>query len=109
MTSTRQLNHWMRKDPTYLAAYSLNSLPHLPPSVIGYGLIVNTHPSNLQGQHWIAVRVIHDQAWVFDPLAYPTPPELCRHLLTYCHVNNIHTTSKYHILRATLCLFLIYI
>ena len=87
MTTTQQLNHWMRHDPTYLGAFSLNTMPSAMSSEAA-SFIVNTHTYNLPGQHWMAVRRIQQDAWIFDPLAFPPVPELCNYLLSLCH--NLH-------------------
>jgi hypothetical protein len=83
MTDTKQLNRWMRHDPGYLGAFPLDQLPHHGGGG-GCCFIVNTHPTNLPGQHWIAVRIRHGAAWIFDPLSSPPMPELCNHLLHLC-------------------------
>jgi len=92
MTTMSQLNHWMRKDASYVGTFSMNRIPHLPPRLTS-SFIVNTDSHNLPGQHWIAVRMIQDHAWIFDPLAYPPPPTLCQHLLFHCHIRVIHICS----------------
>jgi len=75
-TTTEQLTYWMRHDPTFVGVFPLNSVPHLPSSK-DYCFIGNTHTDNLPGQHWIAVRIVHDQAWIFDPMAsLPSPSAL---------------------------------
>lgn len=86
MTTTQQLNQWMRHDPTYLGAFSLDTLPTMLPEVVSF--IVNTHTHNLPGQHWMAVRRIQQDVWIFDPLAFPPVPELCNYLLSQC--TNLH-------------------
>ena len=90
MTSTEQLNDWLRdRDPTYIGTFSLNTVPPMSPNSL-FSFIVNTHTVNLPGQHWIAVKSYLGKAWIFDPLAMPPPPPLCNHLLLQCHVNELH-------------------
>ena len=88
MTDTRQLNRWMRHDPTYLGAFPLNVLPSTSSGHCCF--IVNTHPANLSGQHWIAVRIRERVAWIFDPLSYPPLAELCEHLLQRLNCSALH-------------------
>jgi hypothetical protein len=88
MTTSRQLTQWMRYDPTFLGVFPRNTLP---PMNTASSFIVNTHSDNLSGQHWIAVRVAANEAWIFDPLAYPPDTYLCNHIMKYCH--NIHVTK----------------
>jgi hypothetical protein len=92
-TTTEQLTHWMRHDPTFAGVFPLNGIPHLPSSNKSCSFIVNTHTDNLPGQHWIAVRIVYDQAWIFDPLAsLPAPSALCHHLLAHCHIRVLHVS-----------------
>jgi hypothetical protein len=91
MTTTNQLNEWMvRHDPTYLGAFPLDKIPRVPPGRYSYCFIINTQTHNLAGQHWMAVRCLASEAWVFDPLSFPPIPELCNHLLSHCHIIQLH-------------------
>jgi len=91
MTSTHQLQHWMRFEPHFIGVFALDCLPPtLPITTNSHSLIVNTHTQNLPGEHWIACRIVYDHAWIFDPLAYPPLTELCQHLIQNCHVNHLH-------------------
>ena len=93
MSTTEQLTRWMRKDPSFVGVFPLNKIPHLSTSSM-YGLIVNTQTDNLPGQHWIAVRILFDRAWIFDPLAMQPPPSsLCDHLLQHCNVHTPYTCT----------------
>jgi hypothetical protein len=90
-TTTNQLQHWMRHEPSFIGVFSLNEIPHLSATSASKSLIVNTHTDNLPGEHWIAVRLSHDQAWIFDPLAsLPPPLRLCQHLILRCCVRVLH-------------------
>jgi hypothetical protein len=89
MTTSYQLTEWMQQhDPSYIGTFSLNTVPSSPSN--SFSFIVNTHTENLPGQHWIAVRGISDEAWIFDPLALPPPFALCNHLLLHCHMNKLY-------------------
>ena len=92
MTTTQQLTLWMRHDPNFIGVYPLDMLPHLN-KPLGWSLIVNTQTKNLPGKHWIAVRTHYDQAWIFDPLGYPPPSELCHHLQMHCFMRIIHVSE----------------
>lgn len=87
MSTSQQLTHWMRYDPVFIGVYPRNMLPVLSADC---SFILNTHSSNLPGQHWIAVRIAINEAWIFDPLAFPPDTYLCNHLMKQC--NNIHVT-----------------
>ena len=91
MSTTDQLTRWMRNDPSFVGVFPLNRIPHLNSSVVMHGLIVNTQTDNLPGQHWIAVRILFDRAWIFDPLPlHPPPPTLCDHLLHHCNIRSLY-------------------
>jgi hypothetical protein len=91
MSTTSQLTHWMRHDPTFIGVFPLDEIPHLPPTATSHSFIVNNQTRNLAGQHWMAVRVVQSQAWIFDPLSIlPPPPLLSHHLLQHCHVHTLH-------------------
>ena len=86
MSTTDQLNWWMRYDPSFVGVFPLNKIPHLR-RCASRALIINTQTDNLPGQHWIAVRTMWDRAWIYDPMAsHPPPPALCHHLLIYCNI-----------------------
>lgn len=87
-TTTLQLLHWMRFDPTFIGVFSLDTIPHVNEIISGF--IVNTDTANLPGQHWIAVRIVQDQAWIFDPLALLPPTQLCQHLVLHCDIRILH-------------------
>ena len=56
----------------WLGVFTLDKIPILEPG----GFIVNTHTSNLPGEHWIAVHINPSEIKVFDPLGYYYPPKL---------------------------------
>ena len=62
----------------WLGVYALDKLPNYIP--VKSFLIVNTHTSNLRGEHWIAVYNKPAQILVFDPLAFYYPSMLVTHL-----------------------------
>jgi len=94
MTSSSQLQRWMRFEPHFIGVFALDRLPSLPIATNYHSFIVNTHTHNLPGEHWIACRIVHDHAWIFDPLAYPPLIHLCQHLIQNCHVNHLNTYSE---------------
>ena len=95
MTTTLQLKHWMRHDATFAGMFPLNIIPHLPRSSKGHSFIVNTQTDNLPGELWIAVRIVHDQAWIFDSLSIsPSPATLCHHLITHCFIRILHECEQ---------------
>ena len=82
----------MRKDATFVGVFPLNKLP--PLCGRSHTLIVNTHTDHPPGQDWIAVRTLFDRAWIFDPLAFHSPPPaLCHHLLLYCHIAFLYVNT----------------
>lgn len=64
----------------FLGVYSLDKLPvHLPSPP--YRFIVNTHTSNLPGEHWLAVSGEKTgKIYVFDPMGFFYPPLLVQYL-----------------------------
>ena len=61
----------------WLGVYPLDKLPYLPENK---AIIVNTHTSNLKGEHWIAVYHKHDKVYVFDSFGFYYPSMLVTHL-----------------------------
>ena len=56
-----------------------------------YNLIVNTEPSNLPGQHWIAIVVRPGKvAYVFDPMGFPPPLKV----QTWLSIRKLRWTSN---------------
>ena len=110
-TSTYQLTHWMRHDPTFIGVFSLDMMPHL--NKPRWSLIFNIQTRNLPGLHWIAVRCHYDQAWVYDPLGQLPPSELCHHLTQHCFIHDIHVSNVAYQLPNTLscgqhCVYFLY-
>lgn len=61
----------------FLGVYPLDKLPFIP---VNKAIIVNTHSSNLGGEHWIAVYNKPAKILVFDPLGFYYPNILVSHL-----------------------------
>lgn len=92
MTTSTQLQHWMRYEPRFVGVFPLDRIPHLRRGQ--HSLIVNTHSSNLPGEHWVAIRTMWDRAFVFDSLGSRLlPPSLCHHLLVYCNVAFVYLSD----------------
>lgn len=65
----------------FAGVFSLDRLPrswsHRPP----YRFIVNTHTSNLPGEHWIAVSFeSNGKIYAFDPMGFYYPSKLVQYL-----------------------------
>lgn len=60
----------------FLGIYAMDTLPHRIPH-LPVLLIINTHTSNLSGEHWKAVYISKEHyGEVFDSLAQPTSTRL---------------------------------
>ena len=72
----------------WLGVFSLDKLPILR---LG-GLIVNTHTSNLPGEHWIALHVGKNKINVMDPFGLYYPDKLVKEISKY--KKKIHFNRK---------------
>ena len=60
----------------FLGVYAMDDLPHRIPHLPAL-LIINTHTSNLLGEHWKAIYISKDRhGEIFDSLALPTSTRL---------------------------------
>jgi hypothetical protein len=94
---------------SFLGVYPLEKLPTF--KQYG-GLIVNTHTSNLAGEHWIAIYVKPNHIKVYDPFGFYYPSMLVDKLsrlqsrIEYNRVPNQHmltdTCGQYCLLWLTL-------
>jgi len=65
----------------YLGTYPLDKVPQLMKNVMMQHFVINTQTSNLSGQHWIAVTVLHNsKAYIFDSFGLPPPTLLIKQL-----------------------------
>ena len=72
----------------FKGVYPLERLPNFLPSG---SYVVNSHSSNLPGEHWLAIRVTPEIIRIFDPLGMYYPPlvqklELMRQPVEYNNV-----------------------
>ena len=66
----------------YLGTFALDKVPlHFIQDAKLQHMIINTHTSNLPGQHWIAVTVCdNNKAYIFDSFGVPPPTLLINQL-----------------------------
>ena len=69
MTSTDELQHWMRFMPGFAGVFARDETPHL---FDGQSMIVNTDTSNLGGTHWLAIVLNGRRRRYFDPFWWYT-------------------------------------
>lgn len=94
----------------FKGVYSMDTLPtclqscSLPP----YRFIVNTHTSNLPGEHWLAVSYEkHGHIYVFDPMGFYYPSYLMKYLSKFhkpIHSNKIPYQSPTNKMCGQYCL-----
>ena len=83
--------------PNFAGVFAVDKVPHYNSS---YSFIVNNQSSNLPGQHWLAVSIKNNNAFIFDPLGLPPPSQLTHQLRAYkIHYN----TEQYQPTNSTLC------
>jgi len=65
----------------YLGTFPLNWIPlKLDKTTILQHFIINTQTSNLPGQHWVAVTIQNNTAYIFDSFGSSPKPLLVRQL-----------------------------
>ena len=98
---TRQINAILSQElgNVFLGVFARDEIPlHLPPT---FAMVVNTHPSNKPGEHWVAFYVDRNIRCVegeyFDSYGLPPPPDF-ELLLDRCCLNykfNRHQLQDY--------------
>lgn len=68
--------------PNFLGVFAINKIPHYSNND-QFSYIVNNQSANLPGQHWIAVYIKNNNAYIYDPLGLPPPLMLTKHLHRY--------------------------
>lgn len=82
----------------FLGVYPLDQLPTV--TNINSKFIVNTHTSNLPGQHWVAVN----GRCVFDPCGIYYPNRLCNYLYEKNHGQRLcYNRQSFQNPHSTLC------
>jgi hypothetical protein len=86
----------------FYGVYPIDSLPEFVPH-IPLVLIVNTHPHNLQGEHWKAVFINEDRCGeVFDSLAEPLSNLLIQWMNRFTRKWKTNR-KRYQLLRSSTC------
>jgi len=100
MSTTQELNHWMRFKKNYVGTFPRDEIPIFSNSFDGC-LIVNTHSSNLHGEHWIGIICRNGQVYYFDPIGWIP----CNSILQqFCQFEKINVNStRFQSLNSTLC------
>jgi|SaaInl33SG_5_DNA_1037386.scaffolds.fasta_scaffold00699_2 hypothetical protein len=85
MMRTEQLREALRKHPiTQQYFEDVYASDQLPPLVKGRAYVVNTHPSDMPGEHWFALYRGENGAVTFmDSFGRVPPKQLARYRLTY--------------------------
>lgn len=81
--NTHQLNGigWYLFGCRYLGTFALNGVPaKIDKTATLKHFIINTQTSNLPGQHWVAVTIQNNTAYIFDSFGNPPKPLLVRQL-----------------------------
>lgn len=65
----------------YLGTFPLDRVPHhfIKDAKLVH-FIINTQTSNLPGQHWVAVSICNNTAYIFDSFGQPPPALLVKQL-----------------------------
>jgi len=56
--NTKTINKRLHHLKGFVGAFPLDNIPK--PRTLPYGVIVNTHPSQLPGEHWVAIFITKD-------------------------------------------------
>lgn len=75
-----EINNILKDIVNFKGVCALDCLPK--PFKVG-SMIVNTHTSNLKGQHWIAFKVTNTDIIFFDPLNFSIPLLLYKYFLSF--------------------------
>lgn len=70
MTSSIEINSFLRNDPLFLGCFPLDRLPKIK-SRQARSMIINTHPAGGQGEHWIALVMTKEHCFYFDSFGCP--------------------------------------
>lgn len=78
----------------YLGTYALDQVPtRFVTKARLQHFIINTHTSNLPGEHWVAVSVQNNIAYIFDSFGIP-PPTLLVSQLKQRGITKIYYNKK---------------
>jgi hypothetical protein len=68
VTTTQQLQYYMRFKPNFLEVFCNNHISDT--HLLNYSFIVNTDTCNLNGTHWVAIKVFGLYLIYFDPMGW---------------------------------------
>ncbi|MCP4460778.1 MAG: hypothetical protein GY816_22565 [Cytophagales bacterium] len=68
----------MRKKSDFLGVFARDEVKNIPNRQCCF--IANTDTSNLPGKHWIAVKIINNTAYYFDPFGWIPMRSICKEL-----------------------------
>ena len=75
MTSSIEIESYLKDQKGFLGCFASNDLPsfpkHLPAS-----LIINTHKKNQPGEHWLALVLTKHKCFYFDSFGVPIMDEI---------------------------------
>lgn len=78
----------------YLGTFPLDRVPQFMKDAALQHFIINTQTSNLAGQHWIAVTIVHNsKAYIFDSFGQ-APPTLLVNQLKQRSIHKIYYNKR---------------
>jgi len=99
--NTQQIRAALKHEPNFLNVYALDQLLHLalPQDTTEIKLVANLQPSNLPGNHWIAIyrRPSDGRGYYFDSFGRSPPIAIQRWLTIHCNnwtFNNLCIQSR---------------
>jgi hypothetical protein len=68
--NTLEINNYLKNFPQFEGTYPRDMLPKI--KKLPYGIVINTDPSNKQGEHWVAMYIdINGVGEYFDSFGLP--------------------------------------
>ena len=73
--NTSQIDQILRQElgEVFVGVFSRDTIPLQLPNK--FAMVVNTHPSNKPGEHWVAFYVDRREGEYFDSYGFPPPPD----------------------------------
>ena len=81
MTSSLDINSQLRDDPYFMGCFPSDKLPEID-TQLPRSIIINTHPAEGKGEHWIAIVLTKKRCFYFDSFGWPIIEMDIKHYLS---------------------------
>ena len=75
MTSSIEIENYLKNQKGFLGCFAYNDLPPIP-KILPASLIINTHRKNQPGEHWLALILTKTKCFYFDSFGAPILEEM---------------------------------